>query len=484
MSRPDNQIWQVTTKMPHGQLQVYRSTKIGERAVQINTVENYRGLLAIWMTLQLLNDQELPVVPWQKYGMIFDVFALITSFAIGDNSRDIFSPLDAAAHYALCLKDRPITHGIFPIVFHPDVLVQAVLHGDEIMVRNILKAKPDLTQIGTGIDFSGRAFTGTAIQAAIACGDFAPNRNSTGFCELLFEELKRQRSSDCYSIVEKQILQLYKKSLHVYLQKQEMEIMALEDAKANGHTIDDALMQILKERQRTYRNAIKSNDLMKIISTHTNPDPDPEKAPDAQKDNVIRVDQALIDAITNATDSEIQAVLDDPTVNSPLYHLIKQYRIDVDRLCQSEIIANPQHLLKLFTLYHAFYNRVIYVDPQLQKRTLFWCHLVGYVQRYLPACDAQLFAKPGLYNTVQNVARNSRDFHFQCSGDSIFPLSFDSHSGLGNKFAVGDNSCSLPISVSSPRCLLFTKLMSSKNSGLSELVKQLWETSMHPSVGV
>lgn len=42
MSRIDNSIWQMTIPMPTGQLQAYRSTKIGTRAIQINAPENYR----------------------------------------------------------------------------------------------------------------------------------------------------------------------------------------------------------------------------------------------------------------------------------------------------------------------------------------------------------------------------------------------------------------------------------------------------------
>lgn len=463
MSRTDNQIWQMTTGMPNKkQLQGYRSQKIGGRAVQINNQEN-RGALAIWMTLQLLNDQHcasdncisekvLRFVPGRKKGFVFDVWALITSFVIGDNNLNILLPLNTVANYALCLKNRPITRGIFPIVFHPDILVQAVLHGDEEMLRNMLKTNPDLTQKGEGIDFSGREFTKekdkalTPLQTAIACGDFAPNRNSTDLCELIVKKLKEQYPDKWPKIVHDQTLELYTKSLCFYAKKQAEKIHDLYRRLSEGEKIDPAVIKAEEKRLEAYDRATQSKDLKTIIEAHTNPDPDPTntKAADAQKDHVIQVDQALIDTIASATDAEIQAVLDDPTINSPLSNLIKQFRKEVDNICQSEIIANPQHLLRLFTLYDAFYTHVMVMnaDPNWKKHELFWCHLVGHVQRYLPANDAQIFANPGLHYAVEDAAKNERSFDFRYYSDSgsIFPLSFDSNSGLGYKFGVnGDD---------------------------------------------
>ncbi len=442
--------------------------------VHINGAEN-NGILAIWMTLQLVEAQQRDVgnqlhrvVPGRQKGLVFDVWALITSFAIGDNNRDIFSPLDTVGNYALCLKDRPITrrpitHGIFPIVFHPDVLVQAVLHGDETMVRHILKANPDLTQVGEGMDFSGREFTRekgtalTAIQAAIACGDFAPNQNSTGLCELLIEALKQQRPNDWQQITHDQTLALYTQSLRFYAKKQSEKICTLYERVGNGEKIDTTVIRAAEKRLEAYDRALHSKDLAAIIHAHTHPNPDltQDGTSDAQKDHVIPADQVLIDAIAAATDDEIQAVLNDPTIDSPLSNLIKQYRKEVDTICQSEIIANPQHLLRLFVRYDAFYTRVMNADPNYKQRELFWCHLVGYVQRYLPACGAQIFANPVLYRAAEKAhtsARSfdfksrsfdfkSRSFDFKYGGGSIFPISFDSNSGLGYKFAGSWGRC-------------------------------------------
>ena len=480
MSRTDadQNVWTVTTEMPDKvipdgqqqaqQLQTYRSQKIGAQSTQINTQEN-RGVLAIWMTLQLLANEKKNVsrfVPWQNHGMIFDVFGLITSFVIGNGN------LNTVVNYALCLKDRPITRGLFKINFHPDVLVEAVLHGDETMTRRILSVKPDLTEKGTGIDFSGRKFVGTALQAAIAATDFSPNENSTGLFELIVEKLKEQYPDHWHQLFHDQALELYTKSLRVYAEKQADKIRALTEKKDNGETIDDEVINTAIARHQTYLEALHSNDLTTIINTHTNPDPDPTKPDilDAQKDHVFQINQALIDKIAAVSDTEIQAVLDDHTIDSPLSNLLKQFRSDFEKLSQEEIIFNSQHFLKIFNLYDEFHDRVERTDPNWKKRELFWCHLVGFIQRYLPANIAQIFANPGLFDTVEENMKNARVFDFKNDGNSIFPLSFDSNSGLGYKFAV--TALGVPIWHSALGVWpgrIFSKLMSSKNSKLSSL---------------
>jgi len=200
-----------------------------------------------------------------------------------------------------------------------------------------------------------------------------------------------------------------------------------------GELNDDAVITKAKNCLEAYNTALKNDDLEKIITAHTNPDT--SNAPDAQKEHAIEVKQELIDAIANASNDAIQAVLDDPTIDTTLSNLIKAFRKEVDTICQSEIINNPQHLIKLFELYNNFYDRVGNTDPDWKKRELFWCHLVGYEQRYLSASDAQIFANPGLFAIVEQGEINQRSFNFKFGGRSIFPLAFDSHSGLGYKFA-------------------------------------------------
>ena len=525
MSRTDadQKVWTVTTKMPDKvtpdgqgqaqQLQTYRSQETGNASTPVD-----EGVLVILMQFLLDNAKRRILLKnknpeIQKHvaairggfsGLnshikVPDVWIVIMSFAIGFDATNLSAPLRRLGSYAFCLhKPRLLQQkslGLFPVItLHPDVLVEAILHGDETMVRHILKTNPDLTEKGTGIDFSGRSFTGTALQAAIACGDFAPNKNSTGLCELIVEQLKHQYPDQGHQLFHDQALELYTKSLRFYAEKQLNKIRALTEKKDSGEVIDEAKLATAKQRHQTYLKALHSNDLTTIINTHTNPDPDPTKPDilDTQKDHVFQINQALIDKIAAVSDTEIQTVLNNPTIDSLLSNLLKQFRSNFEKLSHEEIIFNPQHLLKIFNLYDEFYDRVERTDPNWKKRELFWCHLVGFVQRYLPANIAQVFANPGLYDVVEEKKKNSRVFDFKYGGGSIFPLSFDSNSGLGYKFALGGvragdrglvgGGASTGWRSGAWHCARgVTKLMSSKNNKLSRLVTNLVQANARKS---
>lgn len=430
---PGNQLWQltVTPSIPDkGVLQTYRTQKIGDNTIQINAPENYRGLLAILITLNLLknNKQNTSRLIPPK----LDTFVTIASFAIGLSIDIVYFYNPTVINYALCLKDRPITRGLFPITFHPTILVEAVLHGDEIMVGNILKTKPDLTQVATAIDFSGRTFTGTAIQAAIATANFAPNKVNTGLCELLIESLQKQYPENWYAIFKTQTLELYKKSLLVYLKKTENTICAFIEKKENGKAIDEAAFTTAEENKKIYLEALGSNNLQTIIDVHNR----------AQEYHVLQVDQILIDAIKVASNEDIEAIFGNLKIDSPLPDLLKTFRENFTALSHEEIIHNPQHLIKIFALHNQFAHHIHETDPNYRNcGVLFWCHLVGFVQRYLPADTIQTIANPRCGKTIEENKKNARSFYvnFMDVGDDIiciFPLFFNSNSGLGYQFSI------------------------------------------------
>ncbi len=406
-----------------------------------------------------------------------DPNGLVSQILADDNTKDIGNFLDLKGLASASVTDKGL-NGIFQPILVTKRLVEYVLHGNEALVKQLLVNLPAkvFELKNNAIDLSGRQFTSvTPIQAAICANDFAPNENSTGIFELLVIKLKEQHPEDWPKKLHDQTLEIYKKSLSVYLKKQDAKINMLENKQRAGEAVNSAMLTTEKERHQAYQDAWNSNDLNTIINAHTNPDLDPTKAPDAQKDHAIEVKQELIDAIANASNDAIQAVLNDPTIDTTLSNLIKAFREEVDTICRSEIINNPQHLIKLFELYNNFYDRVGNTDPHWKKRELFWCHLVGYVQRYLSASDAQIFANPGLFAMVEQRKINQRSFNFKFDGGSIFPLAFDSHSGLGYKFAVTGVGRAWPsrrLHVSwTCGCgarASFTKLMSSKNRKLSE----------------
>ena len=90
-----------------------------------------------------------------------------------------------------------------------------------------------------------------------------------------------------------------------------------------------------------------------------------------------------------------------------------------------------QNLIKLFNLYDDEFDNLNTWD----KRDLVWRQVIGFVQRFLPAVDAQAFAQ-GLYCIVGGIGKLSRSFNFSFGGGSIYPVS-EGAAGLGFKFAGG-----------------------------------------------
>ena len=108
-------------------------------------------------------------------------------------------------------------------------------------------------------------------------------------------------------------------------------------------------------------------------------------------------------------------------IDSPLNNLLREFRAEFIKLSHEEIVFNPQHLINIFALYNTFYARVEATDQNGMKRNFFWDHLVEFAMCDLPAAKAQIFANPGLYDTVENGAKNLRVFDYKYGGGSIFP---------------------------------------------------------------
>ncbi len=292
---------------------------------------------------------------------------------------------------------------------------------------------------------------GTPYQHKIAADDASPQ-------DLLSEETRHQ-------IIQDQIKEILKRSLRVHLDRQEKEIVRLLELKANlpeddaQHAQIDEKRNQARENVRAYVQALISENTREIFNIHQK----------AELDNVFNSYDAVTTAIEHATDTEIQAVFDDPDTDlgTPVSQAVMQCRAASLQHSHSELIVNRQHQLKIFELYDAFYGRVMNNDPDWKKRELFWCHLVGGEERSLAAVDAQIFANPGLYDAVENRATNARSFDFKYGGGTLFPPSFDpsSNSGVGYKFA---GLGGLPARRGGPRSRFFKTYVEQKH--------QAWRT--------
>ncbi|WP_152571640.1 hypothetical protein [Legionella norrlandica] len=177
----------------------------------------------------------------------------------------------------------------------------------------------------------------------------------------------------------------------------------------------------------------------------------------------------IVETISQSSDTDIQKAISLEIPNDTLlWRNLERFRVDFTKRSFQEAVFNPQHLINAFELYDSQYD-----DWSWNQKNLFWRQVIGYVQRFLPANIAMDFAQ-GLYGRVENKEKPARSVKFKYGKGSIFPLAFDSFSGLGYEYAIGPLSRRPrgPLGAAPARFLTsFSKLMSSKNIGLGRIIQ-------------
>lgn len=138
----------------------------------------------------------------------------------------------------------------------------------------------------------------------------------------------------------------------------------------------------------------------------------------------------------NVSDDDVQAALDNPhdlDMGIPLHQALAKFRKDFEEKVLKEPHANPYHLVKAFEKYAEDMLRKHNqrTDSARKKCDLFWRQVIGFVQRYLPSCDKQVFHED-LYDVVNaaNLKDISRKDRFVYSDGSLFDVSGDFVSGF------------------------------------------------------
>ncbi|WP_133130035.1 hypothetical protein [Legionella yabuuchiae] len=131
----------------------------------------------------------------------------------------------------------------------------------------------------------------------------------------------------------------------------------------------------------------------------------------------------LVQVISNSSDADIMAALRKENNDTPICQALNGFRTAFTDLAKKEMFFNPSHLIDALKVYDAQFDRWSW-----NQRDLFWRQVIGYTQRFLPACYAQAFCQ-GLYYILEEKKPLSRSLKFQYDGSSYYPLS-DS-SGLG-----------------------------------------------------
>lgn len=170
----------------------------------------------------------------------------------------------------------------------------------------------------------------------------------------------------------------------------------------------------------------------------------------------------MFDEINAATDAEVQAEITNPGqhTDSNLNAALHSFRSQFAARAKQERIFNPYYLLAAFEFYEEQYSNFRYNDlPELMydRRDLFWRQVIGYIQRYLPACYLQEFAQ-GIYYIAVGNEKLRRSFEFR-DEKGRYMLPADDFNSLGYKWVVS----------SGLGLVDFQKFPQTKKSGLENL---------------
>ncbi|OGO90754.1 MAG: hypothetical protein A3F10_06700 [Coxiella sp. RIFCSPHIGHO2_12_FULL_42_15] len=145
---------------------------------------------------------------------------------------------------------------------------------------------------------------------------------------------------------------------------------------------------------------------------------------------------------------------------------LNRFREQFTEKSRNEIIFNPQHLLKTFEIYQDQFD-----NWDRNQRDLFWRQVIGFIEGFLSAADAQEF-EYRIYYLVQDNEPLRYSFNFRFSEGQFYPVAFNSCAGLGFDYGPeGVRVWGRHTAVGGDFVSVVTKFISSKNT---ELEKLMW----------
>ncbi|MDF1654894.1 MAG: hypothetical protein P1U34_07250 [Coxiellaceae bacterium] len=259
--------------------------------------------------------------------------------------------------------------------------------GKEKGAQILLDAKPELLLINTEktTDYSGKLIEGlTVFQAALCAGDVDMVKMLLPYFDAL-DEGDHHRSQ--------QIQAIFPDGLDAHL----------------AHQLDDTF---------------DFSTVVTAISTASD----------------IEVSDAL--NLTGAAFKQSDSERSKPDSELSLVEALNRFREKFTEKSLKERIHNPQHLLKALELCSSNFepeNDAIWSGP---KRQLFWRQIVGFCQRFVPACMAQAFAQgltklvsvPGSDIDDGTAQQLKRSLSYRFGGGDFYPIASSSQH-LGFRFA-------------------------------------------------
>lgn len=385
-------------------------------------------------------------------GMVPDVWENILTFSFGEQQESL-------SRYIVAIR-KPI---FFPqITTNPSDIVDAAIRGEEDVVLNILKADPSYLLKTAKIKNSvGVDFKVTPLQAAIIATDVQ-------LIEKMEVHFARLPNGDVE--MQEQIFQIYKKSLRVYLDKQEEKITRMTELKKSGTAINEAELTEAQTRRDAYLTAVRNTDINVIFKAHNQ----------AQEHNTFDFDP-YVNAILSAPDAELDAVMELINATTPeetatvisrylvapkesdvaraksfdeltLVEKLNRFREEFVKHTQQEIIFNPNHILTGSRRNEKTWDAVDagrITDPDYKKRSIIFSQLIGWAQRNAHEPVKQDMRQGTWYLIEENEPRTRQSrFNEYRNGivrrNSLVDVSLvDSHvvDGVGYKFALAACAC-------------------------------------------
>jgi len=318
-------------------------------------------------------------------------------------------------------------------------LLEHVVKGNKDEVKKILDANPKLVlQTGRATDFSGREIEGTVFQMALGADDV--NRAKV---KLVGKEYKPD-------LEEKGHIQI----LHP----------------------DEGMAEMIQGYFKKACNDDENAANQEMAEQYKEQFPDDEKynaAEKKRKDDDLAALTEVINAIDNNDDQANVRFVNGTYDNS-------QGVIKLDAKCEAAlnkfreylrpkgVITKGKHfnvelLVEAFKLYDEKFEKFgnKWDSP---KNVLFWRNVIGYIQRYLPACYAQAFCQ-SLWEVVDKNNKLRRSLEFQYDRDFFFyPLV--AGSGLGYNYAGGDGRRSVVSLDEGDAGVYFTTYIKQKHQSL------------------
>jgi len=175
---------------------------------------------------------------------------------------------------------------------------------------------------------------------------------------------------------------------------------------------------------------------------------------------------AIIAAIDAASEIDLEAALNKEQNNTAICRALNTFRQSFTERSMQDSPFSPQHLVTAFGAYHI---KKKYDHWTWNRQDLFWCQVIGFAERFVPACYAQAFSQglPEIVDKGQTLTRDLQSSYYPRR--SFFPLASSSFSGLGFDFALDGGGAALR---NTPQFLLdyFKKLCHAKIRSLESLL--------------